>query len=158
VLLESVLRSVHVVLLFPQTAPKSQTSNSFLADHVGMTQSASVPFLCVDAAALSSARRNDDHQPEMKPSSAHDADTRHVTVQASAGTLQRQLEAYNAGLPAVMAGHARRHVASRCPVTVVACVSTAHDDTRRKLEAFRALVPQLLQHAKRQRQLGGPPQ
>ena len=62
--IEDALRDVHIVLLFPELQPRTNTRCWFLADRVGMTAAGSI-FSCVDAMDLYKREERVD-QPPMK--------------------------------------------------------------------------------------------
>ena len=108
--IESALRDVHIVLLFPEQVPKTSTRSWFLADRVGMTAEGSF-FSCVDSMELYKRSERAEVQPEMKLTMPGDADAQMVTVEASAMVLKRRLEQFRREAPEVLAA-AKRRVAS----------------------------------------------
>ena len=122
--LEEALRTVHVVLLFPEHNPQTQLKSWFLAEQVGMSAPASI-FLCVNSRDLYKKDENamrGEQQPEMKMAMPGDDDAQLVTVAASAAgrtpgrlqaddllLLKRRCEDYKREAPLVVAEHARKH-------------------------------------------------
>ena len=104
--IEDALRDVHVVLLFPELQPRTNTRCWFLADRVGMTAAGSI-FSCVDAMDLYKREERVD-QPPMKLTMPGDADSQMVTVEASATLLKRRLEQFRREAPGILAEAAAR--------------------------------------------------